>query len=198
MKADSSYSDQEVIEGLRAPAIQAERFEYLLFRRYAFFIERRPRKYALSDEEAADCYTEAFLAVVHQIKSGQFRGEASIKTYLSRIFRNKCVDKFRKNTTGRVSWIDEFPDLADESRDVLRDLYGQEAWMEVTESLDEIGKKCKDLLLYSARGYTPAELAESFGFKTARSASTQRYKCLEKLKQLLISRNSDQITSQFN
>lgn len=190
MSLNDGYSDQELIDGLTGPAIQAERFEYSLFRKYAYFIGSRPRKYALSEEDASDCYTEAFLAVVSQIKSKQFRGESSIKTYLSRIFRNKCVDQFRKNTTGKVSWIDEFPDLPDESKDVLRELYGQEAWLEVTESLSEIGQKCEELLLYSAKGYSPVELAETFGFKTPRSASTQRYKCLEKLKQLLIARNS--------
>lgn len=190
MSLNDVYSDQELIDGLTGPAIQAERFEYSLFRKYAYFIRSRPRKYGLSEEEAADCYTEAFLAVVSHIKSRQFRGESSIKTYLSRIYRNKCVDQFRKNTTGKMSWVDEFPDLPDESKDVLRELYGQEAWLEVTEALSEIGEKCEELLLHSAKGYSPAELAEAFGFKTPRSASTQRYKCLEKLKQVLMTRNS--------
>ena len=189
MSQGASFSDEELIAGLKLPATEAERFEYALFRKYAYFIQTRPRKYALSEEEAADCYTEAFLAVLDQVRSGKFRGEASLKTFLSRIFRNKCVDQFRKNTTGKVSWIDEFPDLPDESKDVLRDLYGREAWLEVTEAMEEIGDKCRDLLLHSAQGYSPKELAEAFDFKTPRSASTQRYKCLEKLKELLLLRN---------
>ena len=176
-------TDQEIIEGIRKGGATKERYEYELYRMYADFVKKRPRKYGITDEEARDAYTDAFLIVVDHIQNGRFRGDSSIKTYLSRIFRNKCVDQARKNSTVKIDWVDEFPDLADSSRDFLRKLVGEETLGEVKKYMQAIGEKCRELLLLSGSGFSPGEIAEKMGFKTAKSASSQRYKCLEKLKQ---------------
>lgn len=180
--AGKSTTDQEIIEAIRKGGIVRERCEYIFYRRYVSFVARRPRKYKITDEEARDAYTEAFLAVVDHILSGRFRGDSSLKTYLSRIFRNKCVDQHRKNTTVKLNWVDEFPELPDSSRDFIRKLVGEESLQQVRQYIIRLGEKCRELLMLSASGYSPAEMAEKLGFKTPHSASSQRYKCLEKLK----------------
>jgi RNA polymerase sigma-70 factor (ECF subfamily) len=182
MLGKASVSDETLIQGLQGRPAERQRCEYLLYRRHLEFVRLRPRKYALTDEEARDCYTEAFLAVIDHIRSGRFRGESSIKTYLSRIFRNKCVDQFRKNSTVSATWVDEFPDLPDESRDFLRALMSKEELTNLGAQIEALGERCQQLLLLSGQGYSPAEIATEMGFKTPRSASSQRYKCLEKLK----------------
>lgn len=190
MFGNTSVSDQTLIQGLQSGPTERQRYEYLLYRRHVEFVRLRPRKYALTEEEARDCYTEAFLAVVDHIRSGRFRGESSIKTYLSRIFRNKCVDQFRKKSTVSATWVDEFPDLPDESRDFVRALMSREEWVYLGEQLKALGERCQQLLLLAGEGYSPAEIAAEMGFKTPRSASSQRYKCLEKLKQRLETHSS--------
>ena len=185
MAVSETSSDAEIIAGLRQGGVEQTRTEAMLYRRHADFVYKRPRKYRLSDEEARDAYTEAFLAVVSHVRSGRFRGESSIKTYLSRIFRNKCVDQHRKNTTGRVNWVEEFPDLADESKNFLQELFGKEEVRYLRQALSKLGERCKELLLLSGTGYSPQEIAEKMGFASPRSASSQRYKCLERLKKLM-------------
>lgn len=87
-KKDSA-TDQEIMTGIRAGGVTRQWYENLFFLRYKEMVRLRPRKYRISDEEALDAYTEAFLAVIDHITTQRFRGEASLKTYLSRIFRNK-------------------------------------------------------------------------------------------------------------
>ena len=185
MLGKKAATDQEIIQGIRSGGVQRERYEYLLYRLYANFVIKRPGKYRISNEEARDAYTEAFLAVVDHINSGRFRGESSLKTYLSRIFRNKCVDKHRKNTTVKIEWVEEFPNLADESRNFLKNLMGKEELEQLKQLLSQLGERCRKLLLLSGQGFSPSEIAKEMGFKTAKSASSQRYKCLEKLKGII-------------
>ncbi len=185
MFGKKAHSDQVIIDHIRQGGVQRSRYESIFYRQFAYFVSTRPAKYALSDEEARDAYTEAFMAVVDHIVSGRFKGDSSLKTYLSRIFRNKCVDRFRKNTTIKVEWVDEFPDLPDDSRDFLRQMVGVEMVQQVEHYIGKLGKGCQDLLRYSGRGYSPAEIAAELGFSSARSVSSQRYKCLGRLRKIM-------------
>lgn len=177
-------TDQEIIEGLRAGGAARQRCEKALYQRHLEFVRLRPRKYQLSQEEARDCYTDAFLVVVDHVISGRFEGRSSLKTYFSKIFRNKCVDAFRKKTTREVNWVEQFPDLPDASQDFLRELMGQEAVHTLRAKMQQLSARCQELLLLAGQGYSPREIAERMGFKTPASASSQRYKCLDRLKQL--------------
>ncbi|MEL6672392.1 MAG: sigma-70 family RNA polymerase sigma factor [Bacteroidota bacterium] len=183
--AGKSSFDQEIIRDLQLGGVVRERAEYKLYRAYMYFVRERPRKYRLSDEEAQDAYTEAFLAVTDHVVTGRFRGESLLKTYLSRIFRNKCVDQHRKNTTRKVNWVDEFPELPDDSRDFMRQLIGKEDLEKIRRQMEQLGDRCRELLWLAAQAFSPGEIAERMGFKTSRSASSQRYKCLERLKTLI-------------
>ncbi|MDX2250591.1 MAG: sigma-70 family RNA polymerase sigma factor [Bacteroidia bacterium] len=178
-------TDREILAGLRTGGITRQRYENLFFMQYKDFVRLRPRKYRISDEEALDAYTEAFLAVVDNVLAGSFRGEASLKTYLSRIFRNKCVDQHRKNTTVKTEWVEEFPELPDTSRDFLKKLMGEERLERVSQFIERLGERCRDLLMLAAWGYSPAEIAEKMDFSTPHSASSQRHKCLTKLKEMM-------------
>ena len=180
-----TLSDADLIDAIRAGGRRRREAETVFFRQYRYLVVKRPRRYRLSEEEARDAYTDAVIAVVDHIAAGRFRGESSVKTYLSRIFRNKCVDQHRKNTTVSGVWTDLFPELPDASRDFLRELMGREAVQQVMGYLAQVGDRCRQLLLLSGEGYSPAEIAAELGFKSPGSASSQRYKCLEKLKTLM-------------
>ncbi len=190
MASLQSATEEEIIVALRQGGRTRREHEELLYRRHVDFVRLRPRKYQLSEEEARDCYTDAFLVVVDHIVSGRFEGRSSLKTYFSRIFRNKCVDAFRKKTTRETNWSETFPELPDESQDFLRQLVGQEELQSLRHRLTQLSARCQELLLLSGQGYSPAELAEKFGFKTPASAASQRYKCLERLKRLVEEVNS--------
>lgn len=178
-------TDSDLLAGIRAGGRRRRDCETAFFRQYRYLVTQRPRRYRLSEEEARDAYTDAVVAVVDHVASGRYRGEASLKTYLARIFRNKCVDRHRKNTTVPRTWTEVFPELPDRSGDFLQELIGREALTQVEALLDQLGGRCRELLLLSGEGFSPAEIAEELGFSSAGSASSQRYKCLEKLKALL-------------
>lgn len=61
------------------------------------------RKHRLSEEEAFDAYSDSVLVAIGSISNETFKAESSLKSYLYKIFHNKCVDLFRKNSTNKNS-----------------------------------------------------------------------------------------------
>jgi len=52
------------------------------------------------------------------------------------------------------------------------------------KKLDELGDKCRELLLFSADGYSDKDLAIQLVYKSADVVKTTRLRCLQKLRQL--------------
>src|ERR1700761_7429700 len=88
--------DREIIGLLRQKGLDRKKGEESLFSEYAYFIRDGMRKHRLSEDEAFDAYSDSVLAVIENISNGTFLGNSSLKSYLYKIFHNKCVDLFRK------------------------------------------------------------------------------------------------------
>ena len=96
--------DAELLAGLRAG--QAEAFT-LLMRRYNRMLFRTARGIVGDDAEAQDAVQEAYLSAFVALDS--YRGEASLRTWLTRIVINQALGQQRK--LGRVVFMDQtFPD----------------------------------------------------------------------------------------
>ena len=79
----------------------------------------------------------------------------------------------------------EFPDMADESKDFLRQLLKKEELDRVLSLLTTLGERCKNILLYAGQGYSAKEIAEMMEFVSAESATSQKYQCKQKLLNLM-------------
>jgi RNA polymerase sigma-70 factor (ECF subfamily) len=126
-------SDREIIGQFRLGGIERRKSEALLFNRFAYFIKEGAKKHALSEDEAFDAYSDTILITIENIVNSAFEGRSSLKTYLSRIFNNKCVDLIRKKTTNKnsVNRAEEISDrlmfLSDSAKSVLQKLIDKTA-----------------------------------------------------------------------
>lgn len=183
-------SDREIIGRFHQGGIERRRSEEQLFNRFAYFIREGIRKYALSEDEAFSAYSDTILVAIENIKNSGFEGRSSLKTYLSRIFNNKCVDLFRKKTTNKNSVnrsetiSDRLMSLSDTARSVLQKLIDKTDWDLLREKLNELEDKCRQLLLYWSDSYSDREIAGMLNYKTADVVKTSRLRCLEKLRRL--------------
>jgi RNA polymerase sigma-70 factor (ECF subfamily) len=188
----SSYpdNDHEIAQNLRLTGIQRRNAEEKLFNKYAYYIKEGMRKYSISEEDAFDAYADTVLAAIETITKGSFENRSSLKTYLYRIFQNKCVDIVRKKTTNkssihRTSSInDMLIEMSDTAKTVIQDLIDKADHKQVRAKLEELGEKCKQLLSLFAEGYSDKEIAVIAEYKTGEVAKTSRIRCLEKLRQL--------------
>jgi RNA polymerase sigma factor (sigma-70 family) len=149
-------SDPEIIRSLQSGFADRRRAEEALFSKYAYYMGEGIKKYHLSEESAFDAYSDSVLALLSALAEGSFRGESSLKTYLYRVFNNKCVDIIRKNTTNKnavhhtVSVTEMFQQLSDGAKSVLQQLSEQADIGLLRSRLSELGEKCRQLLMLSA------------------------------------------------
>jgi RNA polymerase sigma factor (sigma-70 family) len=182
--------DQEIISSLLQTGSERRKGEDQLFSSYAYFIREGMLKYSLLEEEAFDAYSDSVLSAIQKITDGSFEGRSSIKTWLFQIFQNKCVDLLRKKTTNKnsihktASVSDMLYQLSDASKTIIQQLVEKADWDLLKKRLNELGTKCREMLMLSADGYSDKDLAIQLAYKSADVVKTSRLRCLEKLRQM--------------
>ncbi len=187
-------SDDALIKNLQQSQPNKRRAEEALFKKYIYFIKEGVNKYSLQEEEAFDAYSDTILQAINNIVSDLFENRSSLKTYLYRIFANKCVDLIRKKTTNKHSVYKTSPVsdmlmmLADPAKTVVQSLMEKNDGEVLKHKMAQLGENCKKLLTMFADGYNDKELAVIMEYKSADVVKTSRLRCLEKLRQLYISK----------
>ena len=182
-------NDAEIIDNLSREETHRRRAEEELFRRFDYFVREGAHRYKFSEEEAIDVYSDTILSAIERIRTGTFEGRSSLKTYLFRIFHNKCVDHVRKITTNknkvhRTAALPELLEhLSDSAKTIVQKLVDRSDFDRLKSKLKELGDNCRKLLELFADGYSDKEIAVSMDYKTAEVVKTSRLRCLEKLRQ---------------
>lgn len=179
-------NDQDLISAITAGGAASERAVGNLYESLFAFAVKAKRKFHLSEQDIQDCYSDAITALVQQVKTGEFLGESKLSTYFYSILSNKCVDKVRRLNSQKsqeeAKWTHELPEVTDRTWDFLGAWNLKEEVHRLSSLMDQIGAKCKQLLLdLDYHGYHPEEMIERMGFANLNSIKTQKYKCKKKL-----------------
>ncbi len=185
-----NLKDNELIRSLQNDTVAKRKAEEQLFSQYSYFIKEGMNKYSIPEEDAFDAYSDTILQAIDNIIKGIFESRSSIKTYLYKIFSNKCVDLIRKKTTNKSS-IHQTADItemlfmiADPAKTVVQQLMDLSDAAVLKSKLMELGENCKQLLGMFADGYTDKEIATTMEYKSPDVVKTSRLRCLDKLRQL--------------
>ncbi len=183
-------SDEEIIRNLKESKLVKNKAEEQLFSRHAYFIKEGIIKYSLDQEEAFSAYSDTILQAINNVSTGRFEKRSSLKTYLYKIFNNKCVDLIRKKTTNKSSVhhaapiSDMLSIISDPAKTVIQQLIEKNDMEFLRIKLNEIGETCKQLLNMFAEGYSDKEIFTSMEYKSPDVVKTSRLRCLDKLRQL--------------
>jgi RNA polymerase sigma factor (sigma-70 family) len=182
--------EREILSNLTQTGTTRRKSEDLLFLKYRYFVGEGMRKYRLSQDESIDAYSEAILSFTREHSMGRFEGRSSLKTYLFKIFVNKCVDLVRKSTTNKSRVFltelitDRIEEFSDSSRTVLQQLIDKADHLKLRDQMRLLGENCRKMLTFWADDYSDREIAAEMNYKSADVVKTSRLRCLEKLKQL--------------
>lgn len=180
--------DEAIIDGLVSGGLQRQTFENELYQKYSYFINEGCRKYNISSDDSFSAYSDAVLSVIHNILDQSFASRSSLKTYLYKIFTNKCIDVIRKKTTIKEKVnassveTDMLGQLPDNAKLVVEKLIDKQRMMAVKQFLEEIGEKCKQILLLFQDGYSDKEIAEQLAYNSPSVAKVTRLRCLERIR----------------
>jgi len=171
-----NYSDQNIIEGIRAGGVRRERcVNYLIDTHIGFMHKLLIKKARLSKEQARDAYYDAITKVVHKIETGEFRATSKISSYLYKAINHMGIDLNRKAPPKKT---EEIPLLYQVADTAFQRFFNQD---EVKFYLQQIGETCRMILTDWSQGYPMEEIAIRIGFKNANSVKAKRYQCLERL-----------------
>ena len=190
MRPDNTITDAEIIDSLTGNGNDRRKAEDRLFNGYSYFVKEGIRKYSLAEEDALDVYSDTIISAIEKITTGFFEGRSSLKTYLFRIFHNKCVDRIRQLTTNKnrihrtAALADQLlSSLSDTAKSVVQRMVDRSDFDVLRTRLDELGENCRKMLALFADGYTDKEIAVAMDYKTAEVVKTSRLRCLERLRQ---------------
>ena len=88
-----------------------------LYKTYAPHMKGICLRYVANEMLAEDVLHDGFIKVIGSIRSFQYRGEGSLKAWLSRIFYNESMDTIKKNHLLAESSVD-YMEVSDEIEDV--------------------------------------------------------------------------------
>jgi RNA polymerase sigma factor (sigma-70 family) len=136
-----------------------------------------------SSTEAEDIFQDALLIFMDKIYDSNFHLSATISTYIYGICKNLCREKLRYNN--RLSTTDKELDDDGLQKDLEEYMMEEKKYQALESILLETGKKCMDLLkMYYYDNLSMKEIAAKLGFSSETSTKTQKYKCLEKARNL--------------
>ncbi len=135
-------------------------------------------------EEANDIFQDAVLIFYKQVKTEKFKPEYEINGFIYTICRNLWINRAkRKQRTTELSQHEYF---IESDIDLENELITHERSRLIMSLLEQIGERCKQLLLCSVfYKYSMKEICEIMGFSTENAAKTRNYKCKQKLLKLL-------------
>ena len=184
--------DRDILAGLISGPRDRASWELQFYRRYEYFIGQGCRKFRLSTEDSFSAYSDALLSAIHNIASGRFDGNSSLKTYLFRIFSNKCIDQIRKNAMNKATVHhsvdapeDLLAQLPDKARSAVELLIHRNKIETLRENMQKLGEKCRELLLLFEDGFSDKDIAERMDYNSPAVVKTTRLRCIERLRELM-------------
>lgn len=181
--------DINILAGLKKDYKERCIHEKTLYEQYNYFIEEGCRKFNMDYENSFSAYSDAVLSVINNIRSENFDGRSSLKTYLYQIFSNKCIDLLRKTTTNKNSvhkstlLPELLGQLPDKVKNAVQKFIDDQKIANLRKNLNMIGDKCREILLLFEDGVSDKEIAQMLSYNNAAVAKTTRLRCLEKLRE---------------
>lgn len=127
-------------------------------------------------ETAKDIFHEGLIILYEKCREDDLEIQGSVISYLVGICRNQWLTLLRGQDRELPAGDLSDWELAEEAEE-------QPSGFSLLHLLERAGKKCLDMLqaVYYFK-YSMQEVAEEFGFRSQRSATVQKYKCLEKVR----------------
>lgn len=135
------------------------------------------REHGGSEEDAKDVFHEAMVTYCEKTVHDQLTLTASVSTYLMGICKNlwrQELDRRNRKTALVDSQLD-----ADWEEPVIE----EESVLKLLTFVDQLGETCKSILVsFYYFGQRLEQIARQHNYQSVRSATVQKFKCLERLR----------------
>jgi len=182
---NKSFTDEQIIQGIeQGGKLEPQYLEglYFLGRDRIFAMVLRNQG---SEAEAMDVLQEAVIAVYENIKTQKFKKESKLLTYLYSIARFNWLNRLKRKKREQ-QWIGTQNEM-EVNPGHLPQFLRQDQRAHLLKWMEQVGSDCKQVLILSIyQQYSMKEIADQMQYEGEQVARNKKYKCLKKLKQLLV------------
>ena len=139
-------------------------------------------------DDAKDIFQEALITYYEKVVYDQLTLTSSLSTYLMGICKNLWRQELDKRA--RKTWLSDA--AVDEiGEEVIVD--DEQPTATLMAFVEQLGETCRSLLVsFYYFGQRLEQIAEQHGYRTVRSATVQKFKCLERLRKAVSHLSIDQ------
>jgi RNA polymerase sigma factor (sigma-70 family) len=180
-------SDKRVIEAIRDGGSVFEKTIAEFIQNHQGLLHRIRQKYQVDLKDAKDLYADAVSHLIWNVKTGSFKGQSKLSTYLFQIYTHKTVDHIRHISTNKnKAYIELSEDRLDASFSLDKRIESTLDVELLKQSLSAMGEPCKGVIMdWAYWGYSMKEIAVRNQLDNAEKAKRKKYNCLQKLRSLL-------------
>jgi RNA polymerase sigma factor (sigma-70 family) len=180
-RSGSNMNEKETFERICKGDEKALEF---LYKKYYRMMTKMVITNSGTEDEARDIYQEALIVFWQKANSGDLVLTSKMSTYIYSI----CQNLWRKE-------LDRKKRLSNEEKDsaVIVDLDAPERERIILKCIDQLGDTCKKVLMYYYFDeLSMQDIADKLGFANTDTAKTKKYKCKQKLDELVKAQYSEQ------
>lgn len=137
-----------------------------LYERYVGYLTAVCSRYVPDRAAVKDILQDAFIAIFSQIRDFEFRGEGSLRAWMTRIVVNGALKSLRGS--GRLNYVEELPDREEEELDSLPQI-PPGVLAEMIKALPDGYRTVFNLFVFEKKSHK--EIAQLLGIKENSSAS---------------------------
>ena len=167
-KNDTELSEEELFERIKGGDEKALEF---LYKKYYRMMTKLVITNSGTEDEAKDVFQDALVVFWQKARSGKLVMTAKISTYIYSV----CQNLWRKELDRKKM------DMDSPEREKI-----------IAACLNQIGETCKKVLMYYYfEEMSMQEIADKLGFLNTDTAKTKKYKCKQKLDEVIKSQYSE-------
>lgn len=162
------------------------------------FISWLMKMYKCSPADAREIFQSAVITFYENVVGRKLDAlTCTLKTYLFAIGRKKYLEKMKSERRFEQN-VDE-DSLSDNPENQVSDAFQREGRLEqVEQCLQKLGEPGRTILeLYYYHGKTMQEIAVALNYKNSSTAKNLKYKCLNRLKRIVMSESQAPSLNQF-
>lgn len=138
-------------------------------------------------EQIKDIFQEAILTVFMKIRSGHFRGDSTVSTFLFAVCKNIWFKEVKRE--GRLGSLTSSSELADhELPDNPADEFTRK--IELADVIKGLGQECQEILVaFYFKKVSMKELKEQYQLDSIGAMKNRKYRCLKNLITIITKKN---------
>jgi len=150
---------------------------------WTILVKKIVRNKSGSEQDAKDVIQEGLVILIIEINKDRDEEIKNLKAYFIGVCRNVWLNMFRRKLKGREI-IDKNIVLDEKIEYIEEGIFQRELSENLDALLNQLGRKCKEVLKLWSTGYNHEEIAKIVNYDNANVSKKTKSLCIKKLKQM--------------